>query len=153
MSWFNIVLFEPEIPANTGNISRLCVGLNIKLHLIEPLGFKLTDKALKRAGLDYWEHLEVERYNSLDDFFAKNPGIEFYFSSVRGKRSYAEVEYKLNDYIIFGKENGGLPEVFHTRYAERGITLPMPGKVRSINLSNTCAVVAYDAYRQLAEQI
>lgn len=149
MNWLNIVLFEPEIPANTGNISRLCVGLNIKLHLIEPLGFKLTDKAVKRAGLDYWEHLELERYNSLDDFFTKNSDINFYFASIKGKKKYSEVKYKVNDFLIFGKENGGLPEVFHTKYVEQGVTLPMPGKVRSINLSNACAVMAYEAYRQI----
>ena len=148
--WLNIVLFEPEIPANTGNIGRLCVGLNIKLHLIEPLGFKMTSKTVKRAGLDYWEYLSYDKYSSLEDFFSKNENINFYFASTKATKLYSEVEYKENDYIIFGRESAGLPEIFHTKYKEKGITLPMPGEVRSINLSNSCAVCAYEAYRQIS---
>lgn len=148
-TWLNIVLFEPEIPANTGNIGRVCVGLNIKLHLIEPLGFLITDKELKRAGLDYWPDLEIEQYKDLADFFAKNHKPNFYFASTKGKKSYFDVDFQKGDYIVFGRESSGLPQIFHTEYAEKGITIPMPGKVRSINLSNSVAIIAYEAYRQI----
>ena len=152
--FINIVLFEPEIPANTGNIGRLCVGLDIKLHLIEPLGFKLTAREIKRAGMDYWGDLNLERYSSLDDFFMKTKSntvdsVNFYFASTKAQRSYLDIKYKKGDYIIFGKESAGLPNVFHTFYKERGISIPMSGKIRSINLSNSCAIIAYEALRQL----
>lgn len=149
MSFVNIVLFEPEIPANTGNIGRLCVGLNVRLHLIEPLGFKLTGKEIRRSGLDYWEHLDYTRYQSVDDFFEKNGDKNFYFASTKATKLYTDVTYKEGDFIIFGKESGGLPEIFHTKYKERGITIPMTGKIRSINLSNSVAIVAYEAFRQI----
>ncbi len=148
-TWLNIVLFEPEIPANTGNIGRVCVGLNIKLHLIEPLGFLITDKELKRAGLDYWPDLEIEQYKNLADFFAKNSQPNFYFASTKSSRSYFDISFKEGDFIVFGKESAGLPQIFHTEYKEKGMTIPMPGKVRSINLSNSVAIVAYEAYRQI----
>ena len=153
-NFINIVLFEPEIPANTGNIGRLCVGLDIKLHLIEPLGFKLTAKEIKRAGMDYWKNLDIERYSSLDDFFGKTKSnnignISFYFASTKATKSYFDIKYCDGDYIIFGKESAGLPDVFHSFYKERGISIPMSGKIRSINLSNSCAIIAYEALRQL----
>lgn len=148
-NWFNIVLYKPEIPANTGNISRLCVGLNCKLHLIEPLGFKLTDKAVKRAGLDYWEHLKLERHASLNDFFAKYPQANFYYATTKASKTYFEVAFKADDFVIFGQETAGMPAEFHDKYKERGITIPMPGKVRSINLSNSAAIIAYEALRQI----
>lgn len=148
-SWLNIVLFEPEIPANTGNIGRMCVGLDIKLHLIEPLGFLINDKQLKRAGLDYWPDLKITQYSSLSDFFEKNFPINFYFASTKSTRCYFDVDFKAGDYIIFGKESAGLPQIFHTEHLNKGLTIPMPGKVRSINLSNSAAIVAYEAYRQI----
>lgn len=148
-NWFNIVLYRPQIPANTGNIGRLCVGLNIRLHLIEPLGFKLTEKNVKRAGLDYWPFLELVRYDSLESFFTKNKEANFYFSSTKATAIYTEIKYQQGDFVIFGQETKGLPEIFHTKFKDKGILIPMPGKVRSINLANTCAIVAYEAYRQL----
>ena len=151
--WINIVLFEPEIPANTGNIGRLCVGLRAKLHLIEPLGFSLDEKEVKRAGLDYWKNLKLQVYGSLEEFFEKNPNINFYFASTKASKSYTEVQYKPNDYIFFGKETAGLPERFHNEFKNKGITIPMSDLIRSINLSNSCAVVLYEAYRQLSNKI
>lgn len=151
--WINIVLFEPEIPANTGNIGRLCVGVRAKLHLIEPLGFSLDEKEVKRAGLDYWKDLKIQVYKSLDDFFEQNDAVNFYFASTKATQSYSDIKYEKNDYIIFGKETAGLPEKFHKEFKNRGITIPMSVLVRSINLSNSCAIVVYEAYRQLSEEI
>ncbi|NOR44127.1 MAG: tRNA (uridine(34)/cytosine(34)/5-carboxymethylaminomethyluridine(34)-2'-O)-methyltransferase TrmL [Candidatus Delongbacteria bacterium] len=151
--WINVVLFEPEIPANTGNIGRLCVGLKAKLHLIEPLGFSLDEKEVKRAGLDYWKNLELQVYRSLEDFFEKNPNINFYFASTKATKSYTEVRYEQNDYIFFGKETAGLPEKFHNEFKDKGMTIPMSGLIRSINLSNSCAVVLYEVYRQLSDEV
>lgn len=151
--WINVVLFEPEIPANTGNIGRLCVGLKVKLHLIEPLGFSLEEKEVKRAGLDYWKNLELQVYVSLEDFFEKNQNINFYFASTKASKIYTEVKYKPNDYIFFGKETAGLPEKFHSEFKNQGMTIPMSDLIRSINLSNSCAVVLYEVYRQLSDEV
>jgi len=147
--FLNIVLYQPEIPYNTGNIGRLCVGLNSKLHLIEPLGFKITDKMLKRAGLDYWKKLDYVIYSSLDSFFEKNREINFYFASTKAEKCFYKTEFKKGDYIIFGKETGGLPEEFHSAHKRRGLTIPMSDKIRSINLCNSVAVIMYEAYRQI----
>ena len=146
--FLNIVLYQPEIPSNTGNIGRLCVGLNSKLHLIEPIGFKITNKMLKRAGLDYWEKLDLEIYSSLEDFFEKNAEINFYFASTKAEKIYYDAEFGKGDYIVFGKETGGLPEVFHSEHKNRGLTIPMSEKIRSINLCNSVAVIMYEALRQ-----
>ncbi|MDA3837931.1 MAG: tRNA (cytidine(34)-2'-O)-methyltransferase [Candidatus Delongbacteria bacterium] len=151
--WINVVLFEPEIPANTGNIGRLCVGLKAKLHLIEPLGFSLDEKDVRRAGLDYWKDLNLEVYRSLEDFFDKNQNANFCFASTKATKSYTEVKYKPNDYIFFGKETAGLPEKFHNEFKDKGMTIPMSNLIRSINLSNSCAIVLYEAYRQLSDKI
>ncbi|MDA3886331.1 MAG: tRNA (cytidine(34)-2'-O)-methyltransferase [Candidatus Delongbacteria bacterium] len=151
--WINIVLFEPEIPANTGNIGRLCVGLKAKLHLIEPLGFSLEEKEVRRAGLDYWKNLELQVYRSLDDFFEKNPNINLYFASTKASMNYTEAQYKQNDYIVFGKESAGLPAKFHNEFKDKGIAIAMSDLIRSINLSNSCAVVLYEAYRQLSDEV
>ncbi|MCK5759921.1 MAG: tRNA (cytidine(34)-2'-O)-methyltransferase [Candidatus Delongbacteria bacterium] len=148
--WINIVLFEPEIPANTGNIGRLCVGMKAKLHLIEPLGFSLAEKDVRRAGLDYWEKLELQVYRSLEDFFDQNKNINFYFASTKATKNYTEITYKANDYIFFGKESAGLPKIFHKEFTEKGLTIPMSNLIRSINLSNSCAIVLYEAHRQLS---
>ncbi|MBN2788794.1 MAG: tRNA (cytidine(34)-2'-O)-methyltransferase [Candidatus Delongbacteria bacterium] len=151
--WLNIVLFEPEIPANTGNIGRLCVGLKAKLHLIEPLGFSLEQKEVKRAGLDYWKNLKLQVYSSLEDFLKVNKNISYYYASTKASKPYTAVKYQLNDYIFFGKESGGLPEIFHKYHSEKGITLPMSDQIRSINLSNSCAIILYEAFRQLSSNI
>ncbi|MBN2858280.1 MAG: tRNA (cytidine(34)-2'-O)-methyltransferase [Candidatus Delongbacteria bacterium] len=148
-NFLNIVLFEPEIPHNTGNIGRLCVGLNSKLHLIEPLGFKITDKALKRAGLDYWTKLDLSVYSSLEHFFSVNRGLNFYYSSTKAERSYYEAEFRKGDFVMFGKESGGLPEIIHSSYKGRGLKIPMSENIRSINLCNSVAVIMYEAYRQI----
>ena len=148
--WINVVLFEPEIPANTGNIGRLCVGMKAKLHLIEPLGFSLAEKDIRRAGLDYWEKLEFQVYKSLEDFFKQNKNINFYFASTKATKSYTDTVYRINDYIFFGKESAGLPETFHNEFSEKGLTIPMSDLIRSINLSNSCAIVLYEAHRQLS---
>ena len=148
-NFLNIVLYEPEIPYNTGNIGRLCVGLNSKLHLIEPLGFKITDKTVKRAGLDYWKKLDLKIYSSLDHFFDENKNINLYFCSTRSERSYYELKFERGDFILFGKESGGLPDSIHELYKSKGVRIPMSDKIRSINLCNSVAIIMYEAYRQL----
>lgn len=148
-NFLNIVLYEPEIPYNTGNIGRLCVGLNSRLHLIEPLGFKITDKTVKRAGLDYWQKLDLSVYSSLDHFFAENELVSFYFSSTKAEKSYYNVKFQKGDFIMFGKESAGLPEKIHNSDRGTGLKIPMSDNIRSINLSNSVAVIMYEAYRQL----
>jgi tRNA (cytidine/uridine-2'-O-)-methyltransferase len=147
--FLNIVLFEPEIPYNTGNIGRLCVGLNCVLHIIEPIGFKMTDKMLKRAGLDYWQKLDCRIYSSLEEFFKTGLSGDFYFASTKAEKPYYEANYKKGDFIFFGKESGGLPDSFHNIHRDKGILIPMPGEIRSLNLCNSAAVILYEAYRQL----
>lgn len=144
----NVVLFEPEIPANTGNIARLCVGTGTKLHLIRPLGFFLTDKRLRRAGLDYWDYLELTVHDSWDDFLASVKQGTLYFVETGGARLYTEPRYEPNDYFVFGSETSGLPESILQRWPEQIITIPQV-QVRSLNLANTVAIVVYEAWRQL----
>ena len=148
MAELNIVLFEPEIPANTGNIGRTCVATGTKLHLIEPLGFKLNDKTVKRAGMDYWQHLDVTRYDDWEDFLEKNPHAKIYFATTKAKHVYTEVEYEPDAYIMFGKESAGIPEEMLVKYPEQCIRIPMIGETRSLNLSNSVAIVLYEALRQ-----
>ena len=147
----NIVLFEPEIPQNTGNIGRTCVLTNSKLHLIKPLGFRIDDKSLKRAGLDYWPHLDVEVHKSLDDMIKKYPDANIYLSTTKeAKYHHDEVKYKTGDFIVFGRESSGLPEYIRDKYVENRIRVPMiKTTTRSLNLSNTVSIVAYEALRQL----
>lgn len=147
----NIVLFEPEIPQNTGNIGRTCVLTNSKLHLIKPLGFRIDDKSLKRAGLDYWPHLDVEVHESFDDMIKKYPEANIYLSTTKeAKYHHDEVEYKAGDFIVFGRESSGLPDYIRNRYVENRIRVPMiKTTTRSLNLSNTVSIVAYEALRQL----
>ena len=147
----NIVLFEPEIPQNTGNIGRTCVLTNSKLHLIKPLGFRIDDKSLKRAGLDYWPHLDVEVHESFDDMIKKYPDANIYLSTTKeAKYHHDEVKYKTGDFIVFGRESSGLPEYIRNRYVENRIRVPMiKTTTRSLNLSNTVSIVAYEALRQL----
>ena len=144
----NIVLFEPEIPANTGNIGRTCVATGTRLHLIEPLGFRLNEKEIKRAGMDYWEHLDVTRYLNFEDFLEKNPGAKIYMATTKGLNVFTEVNYEPDSYIMFGKESAGIPEEILVNNRENCIRIPMLSEIRSLNLSNSVAVVLYEALRQ-----
>lgn len=144
----NVVLLEPEMPANTGNIGRTCCATGVKLHLIEPLGFKINDKMLKRAGLDYWEHLDYEIYDNYQDFLDKNPGAKVYMATTKAKHRYTDVKYGPNDFIMFGKESAGIPEEILVENEENCIRIPMNAKIRSLNLSNSVAIVLYEALRQ-----
>lgn len=144
----NIVLFEPEIPANTGNIGRTCVATNTRLHLIEPLGFRLDEKSLKRAGMDYWKDLDVTTYIDFEDFMEKNPGAKIYMATTKAANVYTEVNYEPDSYIMFGKESAGIPEEILVDYKETSIRIPMIGEIRSLNLSNSVAIVLYEALRQ-----
>ncbi len=148
MAKLNIVLYEPEIPANTGNIGRTCVATGTKLHLIEPLGFSLSEKALKRAGMDYWSQLEVERYVNYEDFLQRNPGAKIYMATTKAKKIYSEVSYEPDCYIMFGKESAGIPEEILVEHPEECVRIPMIGETRSLNLSNSVAIVLYEALRQ-----
>lgn len=148
MAKLNIVLFEPEIPANTGNIGRTCVATGTKLHLIEPLGFSLSEKAIKRAGMDYWSELEAERYVNYEDFLQKNPNAKIYMATTKGKHVYTEVSFEPDCYIMFGKESAGIPEEILIEHPEECIRIPMIGETRSLNLSNSVAIVLYEALRQ-----
>lgn len=148
MAKFNIVLFEPEIPANTGNIGRTCVATDARLHLIEPLGFQLTEKQLKRAGMDYWKKLDVTRYINFADFLEKNPGAKIYMASSKAPRSYTDVQYEDGCFIMFGKESGGIPEEILLEYEKATVRIPMIGETRCLNLGNSVAVVLYEALRQ-----
>ncbi|MBR1571416.1 MAG: tRNA (uridine(34)/cytosine(34)/5-carboxymethylaminomethyluridine(34)-2'-O)-methyltransferase TrmL [Lachnospiraceae bacterium] len=148
MSELNIILHEPEIPANTGNIGRTCVATGTKLHLIEPLGFLLNDKTVKRAGMDYWDKLEVYRYDDWNDFMEKNPNAKIYFATTKGKHVYSDVKYESDCFIMFGKESGGIPEEILVEHPDECIRIPMVGETRSLNLSNSVAIVLYEALRQ-----
>lgn len=146
----NIVLFEPEIPQNTGNIARTCVLTNSKLHLIKPLGFSLDEKHLKRAGLDYWKFLDLEIHESYEDFKKKYSEGTFYFSTTKAAHIYTEVKFKKGDFIVFGKETAGLPQKIRDDNLERCIRVPMlETSTRSLNLSNTVSIVAYESLRQM----
>lgn len=144
----NIVLHEPEIPMNTGNIGRTCVAAGARLHLIEPMGFRITQKEVKRAGLDYWDKLDVTVYDSYEDFLAKNPGAKIYMATTKAKHTYTEVNYEPDCYIMFGKESAGIPEDILVEHEETCIRIPMIGEIRSLNLGNSVAIVLYEALRQ-----
>lgn len=144
----NIVLFEPEIPSNTGNIGRTCVATGTRLHLIEPLGFRLNEKALKRAGMDYWKDLDVTTYMNYEEFLEKNPGAKIYMATTKGPRLYTEASYEPDCYLMFGKESGGIPEEILVENQKTAIRIPMMGDIRSLNLSNSVAIVLYEALRQ-----
>ena len=148
MAALNIVLFEPEIPANTGNIGRTCVATGTKLHLIEPLGFRLDEKKIRRAGMDYWKDLDVTTYINFQEFLDKNPGAKIYMATSKGKNVYTEVSYEPDCYIMFGKESAGIPEEILAHNRDRCVRIPMIGETRSLNLSNSVAVVLYEALRQ-----
>ena len=145
MAQLNIVLFEPEIPANTGNIGRTCVATGTRLHLIEPLGFQLTEKAIRRAGMDYWQELDVTRYSSFADFQEKNPGAKIYMATTKARKIYTEVSYEPDCYLMFGKESAGIPEEILVQHPDTAVRIPMIRETRSLNLSNSVAIMLYEA--------
>ena len=146
----NIVLFEPEIPPNTGNIARTCAATGTSLHLIKPLGFSIDDKHLKRAGLDYWDLLDLHIYENIDEFLEKNRGAKFYFATTKAKKHYSDMKYEKNCFIVFGKETAGLPKNVLEENRDTCIKIPMvPNeRARSLNLSNTVNIILYEALRQ-----
>ena len=144
----HIVLHEPEIPANTGNIGRTCVATGSVLHLIEPLGFQINDKMLKRSGLDYWDKLEVHRYVNFEEFLEKNPGAKIYMATTKSRKVYTDVTYEDGCYIMFGKESAGIPEEILMEYKDTCVRIPMLDQIRSLNLGNSVAIVCYEALRQ-----
>ena len=144
----NIVLFEPEIPQNTGNIMRTCAVFEMRLHLIEPLGFQLTEKNIKRAGMDYWKDLDVRRYINYEEFLEVNRHPKVYMATTKAHKDYTRVEYEKDAYIMFGKESAGIPEEILVENEETCIRIPMLPKIRSLNLSNSVAIVLYEALRQ-----
>lgn len=145
---FNIVLVEPEIPQNTGNIARTCAATGCRLHLIKPLGFSLSDKYLKRAGLDYWSLVDVYIYDSLDMFFSKHADARFHFFTTKARKTYSDAEYLDGDFLIFGKETKGLDETLLLSHPDECVRIPMIGDSRSLNLANSAAVAVYEALRQ-----
>lgn len=148
MSKINIVLHEPEIPQNTGNIARTCAATGAALHLIKPLGFTIDDRKLKRAGLDYWDKLDITYYEDLNDFFSKNPEAVTYFFTTKAKNRYTDVKYPENVYIMFGKESKGLPEELLLKNHNNCVRIPMRDTLRSLNLSNSVAIAVYEIFRQ-----
>lgn len=144
----HIILHQPEIPANTGNIGRTCVATGSSLHLIEPLGFRLTEKEIKRAGMDYWEHLEVTRYINFGEFLEKHPGVKIWMATTKAKQTYTDVRFGPDDFLMFGKESAGIPEEILVDHEADCIRIPMLPAIRSLNLSNSVAVVLYEALRQ-----
>lgn len=144
----NIVLHEPEIPFNTGAIGRTCVATGTVLHLIEPLGFVLNEKSVKRAGMDYWDKLDVRRYINYEDFLEKNPNAHIFYATTKARHVYTEVSYSENDFIMFGKESAGIPEEILKDHPDQCIRIPMLPEIRSLNLSNSVNIVLYEALRQ-----
>lgn len=144
----NIVLHEPEMPANTGNIGRTCVATGARLHLIEPLGFQINDKMLKRAGMDYWHKLDVRTYVNYEEFLEKNPGAKIYMATTKSKQTYTDVQFEDDCYIMFGKESAGIPEEILLDNKDTCIRIPMLDEIRSLNLSNSVAIVLYEVLRQ-----
>lgn len=144
----NIVLLEPEIPQNTGNIGRTCCATGTKLHLIEPMGFRINEKSLKRAGMDYWENLDVTIYDSFSDFLEKNPDAKIWLATTKAPKRYTDVQFQENDFIMFGKESAGIPEEILIDHKDNCIRIPMNPEIRSLNLANSVAIVLYEALRQ-----
>lgn len=148
MSHIHVVLLEPEIPQNTGNIARTCAATGASLHLIKPLGFSIDDKHMKRAGLDYWDSLDLHVYENLEDFYKKNPGALVYYFSKKAKHVYSEIDYPNDVYLCFGRESVGLPEELLKKNEDRSLRMPMKEGLRSLNLSNTVAIAVYEVLRQ-----
>ena len=147
MAKINIVMVEPEIPQNTGNVARTCAATGARLHLVGPMGFKIDDKKLKRAGLDYWKYLDITYYENIDEFFEKNKG-EFFFFTTKALHNHSEIEYPDNCYLLFGKETKGLPEELLLKNRDSCVRIPMIGDARSLNLSNSVAIGVYEVLRQ-----
>ncbi len=145
----NVVLVEPEIPQNTGNIARTCAATGTRLHLIRPLGFSIDEKQVRRAGLDYWDKVDLYTYDSLSELMEANPGAKYYFSTTQCRRSYTEQQYEDGCFLVFGKETAGLPKSLLEAYPEQCIRIPMRQTLRSLNLANSVAVVLYEALRQI----
>ena len=148
MNDINIVLVEPEIPQNTGNIARTCAATGASLHLVKPLGFEIDDRKLKRAGLDYWDKLDITYYEGLDDFFAKNPDADFYCFTTKARHVYSDISYPKRVFLMFGKETKGLPEELLFANPDRCVRIPMRDTLRSLNLSNSAAIAVYEVFRQ-----
>jgi len=146
---FNIVLIQPDIPQNTGNIARTCVVTGAKLHLVKPLGFKIDSKHVKRAGLDYWGELDITVYENTKDFFERNKGAAFYYFTTKGNKNYCDIKYEDGDFLVFGRETKGLDEDLLKENYDRALRIPMKNNVRSLNLSNSVAIALYEACRQL----
>jgi tRNA (cytidine/uridine-2'-O-)-methyltransferase len=144
----NVVLLEPEIPANTGNIGRTCVATGTKLHLIEPLGFSLSEKEIRRAGLDYWKDLDYTVYHNYQDFLEKNPNAKIYMATTKAQKAYTHMEYEPDCFLMFGKESAGIPEELLLANKENTMRIPMIGDIRSLNLGNSVSIVLYEALRQ-----
>jgi len=144
----NIVLHQPEIPANTGNIGRTCVATGTSLHLIEPLGFRIDEKSVKRAGMDYWDKLDLHTYANYEDFLSKNPNARVYMATTKAKKKYTDVSFGPDDFIMFGKESAGIPEEILVDNEDLCIRIPMLEDIRSLNLSNSVAIALYEALRQ-----
>ena len=145
---FHIVLVEPEIPQNTGNIARTCAATGCRLHLVRPLGFEVSDKYLKRAGLDYWQYVYIAYHDSIEELFALYPQGQFFFFSTKAAKVHSDVSYREGDFLVFGKETKGLPEALLAVHYDTAVRLPMVGEIRSLNLSNSVAVAVYEAWRQ-----
>lgn len=145
---FNIVLVEPRIPQNTGNIARTCAATGCGLHIVRPTAFQITDKNLKRAGLDYWHLLNVQYYDNLDDFFEKTKGARYFFATTKARHTYADAKFCDNDFILFGREDAGLPEELLYNNEKQCVRIPMIEEARSLNLSNSVAIIVYEALRQ-----
>ena len=148
MNALNIVLLEPEIPQNTGNIARTCAATGVSLHLIEPMGFTVTDAKLKRAGLDYWNKLDITYYKDIEDFYERTKGGEYFYFSTKAPRCYTDITYPNPCYLIFGKESAGIPETILKKNLERTVRIPMRESLRSLNLSNSAAIAVYEVLRQ-----
>ena len=148
MNDINIVLVEPEIPQNTGNIARTCAATGASLHLVKPLGFEIDDRKLKRAGLDYWDKLDITYYENLDDFFTKNPDADFYCFTTKARHVYSDISYPKRVFLMFGKETKGLPEELLFANPDRCVRIPMRDTLRSLNLSNSAAIAVYEVFRQ-----
>lgn len=148
MAKINIVMVEPEIPQNTGNVARTCAATGARLHLVGPMGFKIDDKKLKRAGLDYWQYLDITFYENLDEFLEKNKGADMFFFTTKGRTVHSDAEYPDNCFLLFGKETKGLPEELLIKYPDSCVRIPMGEEIRSLNLSNSVAIAVYEVLRQ-----
>lgn len=149
----NVVLLEPEIPPNTGSIGRLCLGTGCRLHLVKPLGFSIDEKAVRRAGLDYWKHVDLRVHECFEDVRVALEGHRFFYTSARDGQSYTQIDWQFGDVVVFGRESVGLPETLRERFPDQFIRIPVPGQIRSLNLANAASVVVYDALVHLRPEL